>query len=74
MKFMDYARLLGFLLSLALAHHFRPEGTDIFIVLCIVIAVWHVLDWKFMSAERRAALIAKFKTRHVSPRTSLTSR
>jgi hypothetical protein len=67
MKFIDYARLLGVLLSLALAHHFRPEGTDVFIALCIIIAVWQVLDWKWMSTGRRAELLAKYKARHGIP-------
>jgi hypothetical protein len=53
MKLKEYARLLGLMVSLVLAHQVRPELTDVFIVLCIIIAVWQVLDWKFMSRERR---------------------
>jgi hypothetical protein len=54
-------------LLLVLARHFEPEATDVFVVVCLIILVWHVIDWKFMSRERRAALVAGFKKRHGIP-------
>jgi hypothetical protein len=39
----------------------------VFAVVCLIILAWHVIDWKFMSRERRAALVAGFKKRHGIP-------
>jgi hypothetical protein len=67
MKWKELAIGLCFIFLLVLAHYFEPEATDVFVVVCLVIFVWHVLGWKLMSRERRAALVAGFKKRHGIP-------
>jgi hypothetical protein len=67
MKWKELASGLCLMLLLVVAHHFEPEATDVFVVVCLVILAWHVIDWKFMSRERRAALVAGFKKRHGIP-------
>jgi hypothetical protein len=37
------------------------------IVVCLFTLAWHVIGWKFMSREGRAALVAGFKKRHGIP-------
>jgi hypothetical protein len=67
MTWKDFVSWLGIILSLVMAHHVQPAGTDVFIVVLLIIFIWQVIDWNFMSAERRAALVAKYKTRHGIP-------
>jgi hypothetical protein len=67
-KLKDYAALLGSIISLALAHHHDPVPTDVFLVLLLVIFIWLVIDWKFMSVDRRSALAALYKARRGIPR------
>jgi len=67
MKWKDFVFWLGFILSIVIAHHNEPIGTDVFIVVLLTIFIWQVIDWNFMSAERRAALVAGYKTRHGIP-------
>jgi hypothetical protein len=57
----------GFILSIVIAHHIQPAGTDVFIIVGLIIFTWQVVDWKFMSAERWAALVAGYKKRHGIP-------
>jgi hypothetical protein len=58
---------LCLVLLLVLSHHFEPEAADVFLVVCLIVAVWHVLGWKFMSRERRAEVIAGFKAKKGIP-------
>ena len=58
---------LCLMLLLVPAHHFEPEATDVFEVVCLIILAWHVIGWKIMSRERRAALVAGFRKRHGIP-------
>jgi hypothetical protein len=67
MKWKDLASGLGLILSLAVAHHVQPVGTDVFLVVLLITFIWQVIDWNFMSAERRAALVTNYKTRHGIP-------
>jgi hypothetical protein len=67
MKWKELAGGLCLILLLVPAHHFEPEATGVFVVVYIIILAWHVIDWKFMSRERRAALVASFKKRHGIP-------
>jgi hypothetical protein len=53
-KWKELASGLCFVLLLMLSHHFEPEATDVFHVVCLVFVIWQVLGWKFMSRERRA--------------------
>jgi hypothetical protein len=66
-KWKQWANGLCLVLLLILAHHFQPEGTDVFVVVCLFVLVWHVIGWKFMSREGRAALVAGFKKKHGIP-------
>lgn len=66
-KWTEWASGLSLVLLLILAHHFQPKAIDVFIVVCIVILAWHVIGWKVMSPEKRAALVAGFKKRHGIP-------
>jgi hypothetical protein len=67
MTWKALAGSLSQVLLLVIAHHFEPEATDVFIVVCLIIFIWHVIGWKLMSRERRAALVAGFKVRHGIP-------
>jgi hypothetical protein len=67
MKWKELASTLCFVLLLVLEHHFAPEATDVLMVVCLIIFAWHVIDWKFMSRERRAAVVAGFKKKRGIP-------
>jgi hypothetical protein len=67
MKWKDPLTWLGIILSLAIAHHNEPVGTDVFLIVLPIIFIRQLIDWNFMSAERRAALVANYKRRHGIP-------
>jgi hypothetical protein len=72
-RWKELASGLCLMLLLVLAHHFEPEATDVFVVVFLIILAWHVIDWKFMSRERRAALVAGFKKGMAYPRINPTT-
>ena len=45
----------------------EPIATGLFLIILVVILVWHVIGWKTMSREKRAKLAFDFKTRHGIP-------
>jgi len=63
----ELATGLGVVLLALLSHRFEPQATDVFLVICLVIALWHVLGWKLMSRKRRAKVIAGFKVKKGIP-------
>jgi hypothetical protein len=67
MKWKTKASALGLLLLLVLEHHFEPEATDLLITILVIVFAWHVIDWKLMSRERRAAIVAGFKKKRGIP-------
>jgi hypothetical protein len=67
MKWKTTASALGLLLLLVLEHHFEPEATDVLIAILVVVFAWHTTDWKFMSRERRVAIVAGFKMKRGIP-------
>jgi hypothetical protein len=66
-KWTDWLVWIGLTFSIVIAHRNQPVGTDVFIIVCLIILIWRVVEWKFMSAERRAALVADYKTMHGIP-------
>jgi hypothetical protein len=67
MKWTDWIALLGIVISLVFAHNRDPVATDVFLVLLLVIFIWLVIDWKYMSPERRTEHIRNYKARHGIP-------
>ena len=61
------------LILFAVGHHYESVGTDVFFVICLIILVWEVVDWRFMRPrERQAAIFARFNARRVYTRVNCT--
>jgi hypothetical protein len=50
MKWKDLVSCVGLIFSIAIARDIQPAGTDVFIVVGLIIFIWRVIDWNFMSA------------------------
>ena len=63
----ELASGLCLVLQLVLSHHFEPEATDVFLIVCLIIAVWQVLGWKLMSRELSRVLGRRKAYHRINP-------